>query len=221
MWLKKFVKENLPFLYPFTAWIFVGAILLLLFSKDILILAVNSRNHAWGDQFFKYYTHVGDGVTCLGVAAFILLFVSKEKGILLSAAYAFSAIPVQIIKNFAFEHNPRPRSFFWLDYDRLHFVDGVEILVSNSFPSGHTAAAFSMFLVFSFWTHKRWLSFVYFILAFLVGYSRMYLAQHFFADVYAGSLIAIIMTSLIIYLFDGKWRLRENPALKGGLLTTL
>jgi membrane-associated phospholipid phosphatase len=44
----------------------------------------------------------------------------------------------------------------------------------------------------------------YFILALLVGYSRIYLGHHFFKDVYVGSIIGFI-TSLIVV-----WSLRNK-----------
>ena len=199
----------------------VGAVLLYMWPKDVLLLAVNSHYSPSSDLFFKFYTHMGDGRTCILMVVLLLLFVSKYKGIVLLLAYALSSIPTQLVKLYLFQPSYRPRAHFWLDSDRLHFVDGVEILVSNSFPSGHTTTAFAMFLVLSHFAKNKVLSFVFFCLAFLVGYSRMYLAQHFFADTFAGSIIAVVMTMVSIYLAENVWKWREKESLKKGLLYTL
>lgn len=217
MWLNRFFRINYAFLYPFFAFVVIGAVLLYLWTKDVLLIAVNSRFSAQSDLFFKYYTHVGDGTTCVLLAILLMLFVSKYKGILMLASYAISSIPTQIVKLYFFQPSYRPRAYFWTDYHRLHFVDGVEILVSNSFPSGHTAAAFSMFLVLSHLLHKPSLSLLFFLMAFFVGYSRLYLAQHFFADAYAGSIIAVVMTAFTIYLAEKVFHLNDKPSLKKGL----
>jgi len=49
--------------------------------------------------------------------------------------------------------------------------------------------------------NKKILSIIFPLLAFLVGYSRVYLAQHFLTDVFAGMLIGIFaaILSLLIY----------------------
>lgn len=221
MWFKKFFQTHFLFLYPFFAFVAVGGVLLYLWTKDVLLLAVNSRYNPASDVFFKYYTHIGDGLLWVVVAVLLILLVSKYKGLVFLLVYAFSSLPTQIVKLYLFQPSYRPRSFFWLDYHRLHFVDGVEILVSNSFPSGHTSTAFGMFLTLSHFVQNKTLSLVFFVMAFMVGYSRMYLAQHFFADVYVGSIIAVVMTSYTLYLVEVKWRLQDRPSLQNGLLYTL
>jgi membrane-associated phospholipid phosphatase len=72
-------------------------------------------------------------------------------------------------------------------------------LLRHSFPSGHTCAAFSLFTFLSLLASARYqpLGLLFFILAALVGYTRMYLAAHFFADVYAGSILGTIGTILL------------------------
>ena len=61
------------FFLPFFALVATGGILLNEYSKEVLLLSVNSRFSAFGDVFFRYYTHMGDGVTYLifGVLIFV------------------------------------------------------------------------------------------------------------------------------------------------------
>ena len=219
MWLRNFIKSTSYFLFLFLVFLSVGGYFLSTYTKDVLLLAINSRYSAIGDVFFKYFTHMGDGNMYLFITFITLLFVSKYKAIVMLFSYGLSSIVAQIIKhNYLPGQNHRPRAHFWLDSDRLHFVDGVEILTANSFPSGHTTSAFAMFLVFSYLAKNQMLSIVFFLMAILVGYSRMYLAMHFFADVYAGAIIGLSMTILSIYLAEKVLKLSERETLQKGYL---
>lgn len=217
MWIKNFIKSNLYFLFPFLGFLFIGGFLLSVYDKETLLIAINSKYSACGDFFFKYYTHVGDGTFYLILSFLILLFVSKYKAILMIASYAITSIIAQLIKYNIPGQNHRPRSHFWADSHRIHFVDGVEIMVSHSFPSGHTTSAFSMFLLFSVFVKNRFLSFVFFVMALMVGYSRMYLGQHFFADVYCGAIIGTVLTAIIYYFLVSVWKLSERESLEKGV----
>jgi len=61
---------------------------------------------------------------------------------------------------------------------------------TNSFPSGHTSAAFSG----AFYIHSRYQnttqSIIAYTLASFVGYSRVYAKKHYMSDVIAGALIS-------------------------------
>ena len=217
MWLANLIKSNLYFLVPFVVFLCFGGVLLSIYDKEILLITINSRYSSLGDFVFQYYTHVGDGFFYILLAILILLFVSKYKAIVMLVCYAFTSLLAQLIKYNIPGQNHRPRSHFWLDSDRIHFVDGVEIMVSHSFPSGHTTSAFSMFLLFSIFVKNRSLSLLFFVLALMVGYSRMYLGQHFFADVYFGAIIGTFFTIIAYYILDVAMKLSEKKSLERGV----
>ena len=77
-------------------------------------------------------------------------------------------------------------------------VPGVEQVLTLSFPSGHTVTAFAL----TFFVASTVLSFKtgwwFCILAILVGFSRIYLGQHYMIDVYVGSMIGIFITSIAV-----------------------
>jgi membrane-associated phospholipid phosphatase len=50
-------------------------------------------------------------------------------------------------------------------------------------------------------TKNKWIEFLLFSIALIVGYSRVYLSQHFFIDIYAGSIIGVSTTLVIYFLF--------------------
>jgi membrane-associated phospholipid phosphatase len=57
----------------------------------------------------------------------------------------------------------------------------------GSFPSGHTIAAFSVATVISRrYPKQRWLPYVFYGLAGVVGFSRLSLSSHFLSDVFVG-----------------------------------
>lgn len=74
----------------------------------------------------------------------------------------------------------------------------IEKGISNSFPSDHTMIIFS--LCVSFWLFKRGWSFLWIVLACLVGFSRIWVGVHYPADVIVGAGISII-AALIVYKF--------------------
>ena len=80
---------------------------------------------------------------------------------------------------------------------------------SYSFPSRHTAAAFAMVTVFSFWT-RRW---VYRILsvvaAGLVGYWRFLIEFHTLYDVFVGTVIGIVIGIVVYYLAKSRKRYKS------------
>jgi membrane-associated phospholipid phosphatase len=61
----------------------------------------------------------------------------------------------------------------------------------NSFPSGHTATAFTIFLLTIYLFNQSKLILIGLLYAMLCGYSRVYLGQHFPMDVGGGIIVAI------------------------------
>jgi membrane-associated phospholipid phosphatase len=58
---------------------------------------------------------------------------------------------------------------------------------NGSFPSGHTIAAFSIATVIARrYPHQRWVPYVAYGLAGMVGFSRLTLLSHFPSDVFVG-----------------------------------
>jgi membrane-associated phospholipid phosphatase len=82
----------------------------------------------------------------------------------------------------------------------LHKVSGVHINRVHSFPSGHTATAFATALLVVSVLKRGALTFLFMLIPFFVGYSRVYLAQHYVSDVLGGMLIGIITAILSLWL---------------------
>jgi membrane-associated phospholipid phosphatase len=199
----RLLRRNLFFFTPYSLLLIGAGIWQILYRQGIIALDINRLHHPWADIFFKYITFLGDGLFCVILAA-IYFFWSKQKGIALFLSYAISGIIAQSIKKFGFPKEPRPAEYFADMMTQIHTVTGVELSHWNSFPSGHTASAFAVFTLLAFWSKTPALKVCCLILAALVGYSRLYLFQHFLIDVYVGSILGTIVAVLV----TNKWTVK-------------
>ena len=79
-------------------------------------------------------------------------------------------------------------------------VEGVDLHSTLSMPSGHTSAVFAFCFSLALFCPKWWQKMLCLLIAILVGYSRIYLSQHFLADVLAGSIVGIVAVLILIPL---------------------
>jgi len=172
----------------------------LVYGKATIHIFINEHHHPWADLFFKYITHLGDGIFAALLILFFLLIKYRYSLIQASAAI-LAGFGAQLMKRVFFPHVDRPARFFEGSYE-LYFVEGVKIHKSFSFPSGHTATAFALFFCLIFTTKNRSLQFLYLLLAFLVAYSRMYLSLHFLPDIIAGSFIGVVAATISVVIFN-------------------
>lgn len=199
--------------------IMAGLFGLIFYEKGSMVLWFNERHSGFLDFFFKYITHLGDGVM---YGLLILFFIATRyyRAILLFIVVIAQTIPVQLIKRFAFETNPRPKAYFQgMEDVSLNFVEGVKIHTSMSFPSGHTATAFAIAIFLMYFIKSRLLQALLLLLAVLVAFSRIYLHLHFLVDVWAGAIIGALSAILVLWIFENKFTgLKEIPSLHAGLL---
>lgn len=198
----KNLKQYWAFWIPYTVFVIVLGSLIIWNEKADLHLWFNAVHTPFFDMFFRYYTLVGEWVPFVVVAG--LLFYRYRAALLVLSAQVIAGLTTQVFKRIF--DMPRPKRFFaehFPDID-LPQVLGVHMHSSHSFPSGHTTSAFALFLALAFLTKRKELHFLYFLLAALVGYSRIYLSQHFASDVLAGSFIGVVMTIVTLYIVDKK-----------------
>lgn len=196
------------------AYILGFGLLLITTHHGDFVLWLNARHTNFGDFFFKYATHLGDGLV-LGLVALYFLFTHFFKFYYLLIAIALQTVFVHIFKQWLWAGEPRPKTFFKDRLDELSFVDGVTVRGFDSFPSGHTASAFVLAFVLISLTKNKLLSFIIFVGAILVGVSRVYILQHFLRDIYIGSIFGILAALIA-------WKLmlpfKDRVALQRGLI---
>jgi membrane-associated phospholipid phosphatase len=94
---------------------------------------------------------------------------------------------------------PRPAEFF-KDIP-FYEIPGVELHHWGSFPSGHTTSIFMLASFFYLVLPKKMkVHSLLMGIAFLVGFSRVYLMQHFLMDIWAGALLGIGSTLIAYFI---------------------
>ncbi|MDF2436089.1 MAG: rane-associated phospholipid phosphatase [Bacteroidota bacterium] len=198
--VKTVLKNNLAFLIPYLLFLFSGAFLIFMNAKADTHLEFNKHHNTFFDYFFRFSSYLGEGFAIL-LTVVILLAVSYRYTLVVAVANISSGLITQTLKHTVFEDVVRPKKFFEGIHD-LYLVPDVENHLYNSFPSGHTTCAFALYFSLALIIKKRSLKFLCFVIAMLVGYSRIYLSQHFFEDVYAGSAIGVTSAFITYMLFQ-------------------
>ena len=204
--MKNLFKQNAVFLTLSLILLIVLGLALLGLDKGELHLLLCDRHTPARDIFYRYYTQVAEWFPYV-VCVCLLLFGRLGDGVFASSAMIGSALTTQLFKNIV--NAPRPLVHSWF-----------------SFPSGHTTSFFALALVVCILltnklSTKQLLSTLnpqfsttiaqlsLFVLALLGGYSRIYLSQHFSADVFAGIVVGILITiacyAIFIRFEDKKW----------------
>ncbi len=189
--MKHFFAEGKWFLTPcFVLAILVAALLLYLPKGDEIVFIHTQQPHAL-NVFFRVVTSLSEWPITIIILIFSIIH-GLNKGVLLTLTTLLNAVLVTTLKKGVFAGYVRPALFFEGKL-ALNFVPGVEIYKYNSFPSGHTAAAFALFFMMSLLVKDKRLSLVFFLVATLVGFSRVYLLQHFLIDVYFGAILGAVV----------------------------
>ncbi len=199
--LSHFYREVGLFLVPYLV-ILAGCLTIkILYTREQIYFYINSLHTTWGDTIFPLFTDLGDGLSLI-IFALVMALISYRKSFLLLTAYGLTALVAQVLK-FIFDM-PRPYLYFKDQHAKMYLVKGINMLSYHSFPSGHTVTAFSACITMAYlFRHKFW-DIPMLILACCIGYSRMYLSQHFFEDVTAGSAIGVFATLFWLYWLDNK-----------------
>lgn len=200
--LKSFAGMNMRFYKNLSAGIFFALIFSLIciaatMGKAETFLLLNNHHSLFADTFFIYFTFLGDGLFSIVTGGIVFFIICKKTGYKIIIAYIISGILAQVLKKLF--HFPRPKAFFQEGVYK-HFLDGVTYTGWNSFPSGHSTSIFALATVLCLNTKNILLRITFMLIAFTIGYSRIYLGQHFLEDVVAGAVLGSV-SGFVIYKF--------------------
>lgn len=177
--------------------VIIALIVHLSWDKTALHLTMTRFGNETLDFIFTYVTYLGDG----WVTPFLfvpLAFINFRAFLVVMIALSVSGGIAQLLKHFMFEDALRPLEA--IGSDQLRVVEGIELHSYNSFPSGHTTTAFCAGFSLAILCKKNWLKTSALLVSILIGYSRIYLSQHFLEDVIAGSVIGVLSAMIIFIL---------------------
>ena len=196
------LKQNKYFLIPYTLIFCAACMVIALTGRIELHQYFNSLVRPRLNLFFEFVTYLGDGIFVMCIGALILVF-NLRKGLTVLLAYGLSAGFTQGIKYAFFGDTDRPELVFQQEHLPLTRITNLyeEQHIHHSFPSGHATAAFALFFCLSFLSESTGRKIFYLLIALTVAFSRVYLSQHFFEDITAGSVIAVCFSSLVCWLF--------------------
>ena len=186
--------------------LFLALMPLLAADKGGIVLGINPYRTNFADIFFAYFTEFGNGFWVF-LMVFVFLFINYFDALIIAVSGIVHGLVVWSCKLWFFSDSVRPAKFFE-DDTGIKFIEGFNHHMHHSFPSGHTATAFSLAVILMLLTRNMVLSVTLFVMAVLVGFSRMYLIQHFFIDVYAGAIIGSV-SSIIVWHYMEHLRLRN------------
>ncbi|MCB9170242.1 MAG: phosphatase PAP2 family protein [Flavobacteriales bacterium] len=193
---------------------------LVCYGKLGLHVAVNMEHPVWLDPWMRFSTNVADGLMPALVAV-LLLFIGRWRQVLMvGVPAAVSGLVVQLLKHNVFADLDRPAEF--LDrMPQVKLVSGVMLAHHFSFPSGHSATAFSLCLALAVIDGRRWSGPVWAVIAAGLAFTRVYLSEHFTGDILAGGTIGTIVTLLAFYwlylsAFSGRAWLDHRPLRRSG-----
>ncbi len=195
------IQKIKPFLIVQFIFILSISIILLNYNRIDAHLWVNQYHHTFFDYFFYLLTKSVEFWSCLIIYLLIATLKNYKYALIGLISYATSGLITQILKRNVFDDD---RPTYLIEHLRLipkHF--NFEQHHHFSFPSGHTTAAFALFLFLALISKKKW-GWLFGLLACITAFSRVYLSQHFFIDILFGSLIGTTTTIIIFYLLNKK-----------------
>ena len=193
-----------------SALILLVALVLFIYGKKDSFIIINGSYNAGLDYFFQYITVFGDGLIYVPIVLYCLLF-NKKYLVPVVAGIIICTFLTHFLKRVVFPNDLRPINLE-LENIVIHRIEGVSLNRTHSFPSGHTSTAFTMALLLANIMRRKFWAFLLPAIAFFVGYSRVYLGQHFVTDVCAGMIIGIVSAYLSLLIYQRYLKKISNKA---------
>ena len=163
------------------------------------LLVIQSMRQAVLNPLVEGYTALGNaGALWIVLSLVMLCRKSTRKA---GALALLSMLLGLLCTNVVLKHlvaRPRP----WLDVAGL--IPLIDEPDPNSFPSGHTTAAFAAGMIWIRTLPGRWMRILAAILALCMGLSRLYVGVHYPTDVIAGALVGSLCAWVVWRLYRSR-----------------
>jgi len=185
-------KATAPYTIARSSALLIAIILLAssaVLGRIPVFLFLNRDFGTIADTVLLGFTYLAEGWIWIPYLIIVGWLFKKDKAIIVYS-FVISTLLTQVPKQVFFPTITRPIAS-GIDPQLIHTVKGVVMHQMNSFPSGHTATAFTIFLLTIYLFDQTKLILIGLLYAILCGYSRVYLGQHFPMDVGGGIIVAI------------------------------
>ncbi len=200
-----FCRQNAILLGSFAIVWIITLYLSLVIPKGQELLAISENRNTFADFLFPIITLLGEIYPY--IIAGIIFFIQKkgQKSIWITLLGTGAALLSYGFKNYFAA--PRPKVYFEQLLNRPEWVSQIEgVALANSFtssfPSGHTLAAFAFYTFIALLVENNFIKIMLLSIAILVGFSRMYLFQHFINDVVWGALIGTVWAIILFFIYN-------------------
>jgi membrane-associated phospholipid phosphatase len=191
----KILVNNRSFFIVFMLWLIIGALFQVFYSPTEIMFWINQHHSEALDVIFRYVTLLGeDTIFLVMLLSLAFRHYVQEINTAIEMKFLLVAWLIKVFVSVSLKNIfnlPRPMEVYQHSGREIHLVEGINIHHWQSFPSGHTmtAFAFACFLAIALKQPKG--SILMLFIAILVGFSRMYLFQHFPRDVFAGGILGV------------------------------
>jgi len=162
--------------------------------NNFLFYQINHFHFRWLDTIMLPITYCGDGTVLAIVALGLWKLRGWRKFLWLVLILISAGILVQIIKYFF--PSPRPSAVF----SDIHILGPV--LRARSFPSGHVTSTFGLVSFLS--REFPQLATLIWVMAIVIGFSRVYVGAHFPADVLFGAGLGYLVAKIYIVIWENR-----------------
>ena len=169
-----------------------------------LVLAIQALG-AWLEAPMRFFSFLGDENFFFMVLPLLYWSVDARLGLRVAFILVTSNFLNSLVKlMFAL---PRP---YWISTQ----VQPLSAETTFGIPSGHAQNAVALWGIMASGVRKPWAWWAAFALAFVIGFSRLYLGLHFAADVMAGWLIGGLLLFAFLKLWDplSAWLTKQSFA---------
>jgi undecaprenyl-diphosphatase len=157
------------------------------------------------DVIIGFITRLGEEELIIVVICIAYWCINKMFAYKTGTIFFLSGLTVQCAK-IAFRI-PRP----WVLDSSFNPVESAKIRASGySFPSGHTQSGSALFGSLGAQFKQVYLKIIFFVIIFLIGFSRMYLGVHTLKDVATSIILTLVVVFLTYKFFKGDMRNKKR-----------